>query len=56
MKDKGEEKKTTSEKLVTLSPLKFMEAIARFLKVKPKIEEEKKDQEEGKEEKPSDRG
>jgi hypothetical protein len=33
-----------------------MKAITGLLKVKPKIEEEKKDREEGKEEKPSDSG
>jgi hypothetical protein len=45
------EKKTTSEKPVSLSPLTFKEALAALLKVKPKPKEEKT--EEKKEEKPN---
>jgi len=44
------EKKTTSEKPVSLSPLDFKEAVAALLKVKPKPKEEKT--EEKKDEKP----
>ena len=35
-----EEKKTTNEKPVSLSPLGFKEALAAFLKVKPAPKEE----------------
>ena len=47
------QKKTTSEKPVTLSPLNFREALAALLKVKPKPKEEKTEakKEEKKEEK-----
>ena len=49
------QKKTTSEKPVTLSPLNFREALAALLKVKPKPKEEKAEQEKKEEnEKPSD--
>jgi len=37
---KDKEKKTTSEKPVSLSPLGFKEALVGLLKVKPKKEEE----------------
>jgi len=50
--NKKEQKKTTSEKPVSLAPLDFKEALAALLKVKPKQKEEKV--EEKKEEKPSD--
>jgi hypothetical protein len=40
-----EDKKTTSEKPVTLSPLKFREALAALLKVKLKPKEEKTEKE-----------
>ncbi|MBE3139113.1 MAG: hypothetical protein IMZ53_00855 [Thermoplasmata archaeon] len=46
------EKKITSEKPVSLYPLDFKEAVAAFLKVKPKPKEEKT--EEKKEGNPSD--
>jgi hypothetical protein len=36
-----DEKKTTSEKPVSLYPLNFKEAVAALLKVKPKPKEEK---------------
>ena len=45
-KDPDKETKTTSEKPVSLSPLKFKEALDALLKVKP--EEEKKEDKENK--------
>ena len=45
------EKKTTSEKPVSLAPLDFKEALAALLKVKPKSKEEKA--KEKKEQKPT---
>jgi hypothetical protein len=48
------QKKTTSEKPITLSPLKFREALAALLKVKPKPKEEKAEKEKNEEnDKPS---
>jgi hypothetical protein len=49
---KSNQKKTTSEKPVSLSPLNFKEALVALLKVKPKPTEEKV--QEKKKEKPSD--
>ena len=52
-----DEKKTTNEKPISLAPLKFKEALAAFMKVKPATKEEMdkaiKETEE-KEERPSD--
>jgi len=49
---KPEEKKTTSEKPVSLSPLDLKEALSALLKVKPKPKEEQSKKEEKKQEKP----
>lgn len=37
---KQDEKKTTNEKPISLSPLKFKEALAAFMKIKPATKEE----------------
>jgi len=50
-------KKITNEKLISLAPLKFKEALAAFMKVNPATKEEMDKvlkEEEEKEEKPSD--
>jgi len=44
-KHKKSETRTTSEKPVSLSPLKFKEALAGLLKVRPEKEENEKDEE-----------
>jgi len=52
----NEEKKTTNEKPISLKPLKFKEALAAFMKVKPATKEEMDEaikEEEEKEKKPS---
>lgn len=55
MKDNKETQNiSTSEKPVSLSPLNLKEALVGLLKVKPKKEEETKDQGEKEKEKPSD--
>lgn len=49
--DKKDEKKTTSEKPVSLSPLKFFDALKGILGVKPKSVEDKSKEESGNESK-----
>lgn len=45
---KDNEKKTTSEKPLSLSPLKFVEVLAGLLNVKPKSEREENQEKGGK--------